>query len=113
MRTKIISALVLIALMIMAELANAQRVFFTSNKYEANVVAYITNYRTEADLVVCITKYQIEANTIGRWYIANSKYNADWVVFLTPNRLEADINIYWTTYPSLAGYQTNKRQIIR
>lgn len=111
MKQKLITIVILICLLILAEFAHGQTVCVVQSRSEANVVVYRTNYLSEADLLVYRTNYIIEAdNNIGRWFFVDSKHKAEWRVYYTKYKSEADINIMWTNYPTMAGYQPNRRQ---
>jgi len=110
MKTKIITIIVLIGLLLLAEYVQAQKVYVTKNKQEANMVIYLTRYLNEADLVVYKTNYIVEAESIGKWFFVDSKHKADWIIYYTKYITEADLNIMWTTYPTMAGYQPNRRE---
>lgn len=65
---------------------NAQKVFVTKYKSEADIVVYISTYKSEADLVVYETTYKSDAKGCsGIWYY--TKYKS-----------EADIKIWFTKY---------------
>ena len=73
--------------------AQAQKVFRTSYKSQADKVVYVTEYKSQADLIVYETKYQSQAKPYsGIWYWTDYKSQADW-------------EVYFTKYKSQAGFQ--------
>lgn len=110
MKTKLIIALILIGLLLLADFAKAQKVYVVKDENEANMTIHITRYLNEADLVVYRTDDPEQAESIGMWYFVDSKLKADWLIYYTTKE-EADLNIIWTRKPEMAGYQPDKRQV--
>jgi hypothetical protein len=84
--------------------ANAQKVYVTSYKSEANKIVYETKYKSEANMIVYETKYKSEAKPYsGIWFWTEYKSEADWIVYFTKYKSEANLKIYFTKYKSEAG----------
>jgi len=85
--------------------AEAQVVYITKYKSEADKVIYVSRYKSDANLVVYDTKYKSEAMPMsGIWYYTKYKSEADWVIYFTDYKSEADIVVYYTKYKSEAGW---------
>jgi hypothetical protein len=79
------------------------KIYFTSNSYDADLVAYVTSYSFDADLKVYLTDYSFDARSCGRWYPTKYSFEADLKVYLTNYSYDSDIKIYQTEYSFDAG----------
>lgn len=77
---------------------NAQRVYITNNRNEADYICYITNNKTEADWVVKKTTWDSTARIAGNWKFVTNRNSADFVVYFTRNRNQADRIIFFTKW---------------
>ena len=76
---------------------NAQKVYRTSYKSEADKIIFVTDYKSEADMIVYETKYKSEAKPYsGIWFWTTYKSEADWQVYFTKYKSEANLKIYFT-----------------
>ena len=83
---------------------NAQKVYKTSFKSEADKIIFVTDYKSEADMIVYETKYKSEAKPYsGIWFWTTYKSEADWQVYFTKYKSEANLKIFITKYKSEAG----------
>ena len=83
---------------------NAQKVYKTSYKSDADKIIFVTDYKSEADMIVYETKYKSEAKPYsGIWFWTTYKSEADWQVYFTKYKSEANLKIYITKYKSEAG----------
>ncbi len=89
----------------------AQKIYSTNYKSEADVKVYVTEYRSEADIIVYKTKYSSEAtDNKGIWYFTQYKSEAKKKIYFTEYRSEADIKVYFTDYKSEAGWKDKSKQ---
>jgi hypothetical protein len=96
--------LILATMLLTFGFANAQKVYKTSYKSEADKIIFVTEYKSEADMIVYETKYKSEAKSYsGLWFWTESKSEADWKVYFTKNKSEANLKIYFTKNKSEAG----------
>ena len=105
-RLLIISVLSLLG----AVAANAQAVYKTSSKSDANVKVYVTTTKSEADLVVyqCSSKSEASGNQ-GLWYFVSSASDAKKKVYITDTKSDADIVVYYTRTKSEACWQNRSK----
>ena len=75
----------------------AQQVYVTQHKQDADKIVYVTKYKQDADIVVYITKYKNEAKN-NLWYITPYKQDAEVVIYYTPHKQDADWIVYYTKY---------------
>lgn len=77
--------------------SNAQKVFSTDSKYDADVKVFVADSKYDADLIVykCSSKYDADGNK-GLWFFADSKYDADKKVFFVSSKYDADLIIYFS-----------------
>ena len=89
----------------------AQKIYSTNYKSEADVKVYVTEYRSEADIIVYKTKYSSEAtDNKGIWYFTQYKSEAKKKIYFTEYRSEADVKVYFTEYKSEAGWKDKSKQ---
>ena len=83
---------------------NAQKVYKTSFKSEADKIIYVTEFKSEADMIVFDTKFKSEAKPYsGIWFWTTFKSEADWKVYFTKFKSEATLKVYFTKFKSEAG----------
>ena len=69
---------------------NAQKVYRTSYKSDADKIIFVTDYKSEADMIAYETKYKSEAKPYsGIWFWTTFKSEADSKVYLTKFKSEA------------------------
>ena len=69
----------------------AQKIYVTTNYYEAQKIIFITNsiYNTDLKVYVTNNKYETKQNwNSGIWYFTSNKHEADFVVFFTTDRYD-------------------------
>ena len=72
--------------------ANAQKVYRTSYKSDADKIIFVSDYKSEADMIVYETKYKSEAKPYsGIWFWTTYKSEADWQVYFTKYKSEAKL----------------------
>ncbi len=99
------AAAMLLALALFSQLPGleAQVVFETKYRHEADAVLYKALYPSQADIRIFKAEYQNQADPEkGIWHMTRYPSRADWKVFWTPYRSEADCTVYFTTYKSQA-----------
>jgi len=64
-------------------IANAQKIFVTDNKYDAQLIVFISD-----------DKFSAKDNS-GLWYFTNDKYGADLRIFYINDKYDADIIVYY------------------
>lgn len=98
MKTVLTLSLVIIA--VYAPLSvDAQLVYETNFRGEADKKVFITQFKGEADLIIYLTGYKGEARTKkGFWYLTEFKGEADMKVYFTPFKGEADLKVYFTPF---------------
>ena len=83
---------------------NAQKVYKTSFKSEADKIIFVTEFKSEADMIVFDTKFKSEAKPYsGIWFWTTFKSEADWKVYFTKFKSEATLKVYFTKFKSEAG----------
>lgn len=102
--------IILVLSLLGAVAANAQAVYKTSSKSDANVKVYVTTTKSEADLVVyqCSSKSEASGNQ-GLWYFVSSASDAKKKVYITDTKSDADIVVYYTRTKSEAGWQNRSK----
>ena len=99
-----LKSLLIIVIVFISYTTQAQVVYKTSYKSEADKVIYVTEYKSEADMIVYETKYKSESKPYsGIWYWTNFKSEADWAVYFTKYKSEANLKVYFSKYKSEAG----------
>lgn len=77
----------------------SQKVFYTSNKNEANYKIYITQKEYEADWIILKTNWIKNARR-GVWFEVNYKDEADLIVYVVNEKYLADKVVFFTEYES-------------
>lgn len=80
----------------------AQTVFVTKYKSEADVVLHEVQYRSRADIIIYKTEYRVEADAERGWF-ETDRSDADWTVYWTPYASEADCKVYFAEYKNQAS----------
>jgi hypothetical protein len=90
---------------------NAQVVFSSNSKYDAQIKVFVSSSKYEADLVVykANSKYECGENN-GVWFFSNSKYEAKKTIFFVDSKYEADLIIYFTNSKYEAGWRNNSKK---
>jgi hypothetical protein len=82
---------------------DAQVVYETRYRHEADAVLYKVLYPAQADIRVFKSEYQNQADPEkGIWHMTRHPSRADWKVYWTSYRNEADCTVYFTMYASQA-----------
>jgi hypothetical protein len=78
---------------------NAQTIFKTEYKNQADITVKVVEHTYQADLLVykCQFKYEVKGNK-GLWYITDTKYASDKTVFFVPYKYQADLEIYYVEH---------------
>ena len=88
----------------------AQAIYVTEYKSEADVIVYKTKYRGDSDLVVYETKYISEATSSrARWFYVDSKFKSDKIIFFTEYRAQADVKVYYTHYKNQSKWRNSEK----
>ena len=88
----------------------AQAVYVTKYKSEADVIVYVTKYRGDADLVVYVAEYNYVANSSrARWFYVDSKFKSDKIIFFTEYRAQADVKVYYTHYKNQSKWRNSEK----
>lgn len=112
MKAKLSVLIFVLALFLLPDL-QAQKVYSTDYKSEADVKVYVSRYKSEADLYVYKTTYKSEVrNNDGFWYFTDYKSEADKKIYFTSYKSEADIVVYFTDYKSEAGWRKSSKKHI-
>ena len=91
-------------LLFLFESVNAQKVYQTSIKKEADKKVYVTDIKSEANMLVFETSTKTEAKPYsGLWFWTKIKSEANWKIYFTKIKSEADLKIYFTKIKSEAG----------
>jgi hypothetical protein len=77
----------------------SQKVFYTTNKNEANYKIYVSQKEYEADWIVLKTKW-IKYAKNGIWYEVKYKNEADLILYIVNEKYEADKVVCFTKYES-------------
>ena len=93
-------------LMLLAFSADAQVVYVTEWKSEADKIVYVSEYESEADVVVYRTEWRTDAQPkSGIWYFTEWRNDANLVIYFTEWRSEADLVIAYTEWKSDAMWR--------
>lgn len=72
-------------------LAQADVVYITSFKGEADMIVKFTDSFSQADLIVSITDSKLTAQTYqNRWYFTDSKLDADLIIYVTDSNINSE-----------------------
>lgn len=77
----------------------SQKVFYTTNKNEANFKIYISQKEYEADWIVLKTNW-IKNVKKGIWFEVKYKNEADLILYIVNEKYEADKVVWFTKYES-------------
>lgn len=98
-------ALAIISLLFLSVINNiqAQRVFVTDKRHEADYLVYKTPYFSEANLVICRALSIQDTVNKYHWFFVSDKFRSDIVIFYTKNMKEADYRVFFTNRKGLLG----------
>jgi len=100
----------LLAVLFGRAITQAQIVYSTNFKSEADVKVYVTSYKSMADLVVYKSRFKSEATgNQGFWYFTTYRSEAKKRIYFTDFRSEADLIVYFTDYRSEAGWRDRSK----
>ena len=97
---------IIILLCIFPLFAFSQKMFLTSNKFDADLKVYVTNLSEKCELKVYVTTNQYEVKnelSSGVWVYTKNKYDADYIIYFTDFEYEADLKIYFVNTKQKAG----------
>lgn len=101
---------VLLVVLFGCAFAQAQVIYSSNYRTEADVKVYVTHYKSEADLVVYKCRYKTEATgNRGLWYFTSYKSEAKKRIYFTDYKSEADLIVYFTNYRSEAGWRNRAK----
>src|SRR5690554_3470452 len=103
---KVKNILTILGLFFCGLLLNAQVVYSSEWKSEADVVVYVSEWKSDADLVVYKTEWKSEASkNSGIWFFTEWKSDAKKMIYFTEWKSDADVIIYFTDWKSEAGWK--------
>jgi len=76
---------------------NAQEIYITKYKNDADYIVYITNEKSISDWVIKKTLWRNQAKD-GVWYFTEWKNNAEVIIFITKEKSDADKIVYYTEW---------------
>lgn len=96
---------------LLVENLQAQVVFSTDSKYNADLSVYVVDSKYNADLLVhkVSSKYNADGNE-GLWYFTDSKYNSDKKIYFVDSKYNADLLIYFVDSKYNAGWEDKSKK---
>ncbi|MDE6330611.1 MAG: hypothetical protein K2L83_07890 [Muribaculaceae bacterium] len=93
--------------------AMAQKVYSTSDRYNADVKVYVVDREYQADLIVykCKHNYEVDGNK-GLWCFQDARYNADKTIYFTDHEYQADLKVYFTDRKYKAGWKNASKKYL-
>lgn len=90
---------------------NAQQIYVTDWKSDANVIVYVTDWKSDADLIVFKTDWKSDASkNEGIWYFTDWKSDAKKQIYFTDWKSDANVIIYFTDWKSDAGWKNSSKK---
>lgn len=85
--------------------SNAQQIFITQWKSDADAIVFESKWKSDADLIVYVSEWKSDADkkNEGIWYYTKWKSDGK-QIFITPWKSDADIIVYYTKWKSEAGW---------
>ena len=112
MNTKIIFGLTAVICFLFQNNVQAQVVYSSEWKSEANAKIYVSEWKSEADLIVYKTEWKSEASkNNGIWYFSEWKSESK-IIYFTDWKSDADIIIYFTEWKSEAGWKKQQKRYL-
>jgi hypothetical protein len=89
----------------------AQVVYQTEWKSDADIQVYVTEWKSDADLVVYKTTWKSDADkNEGIWYFTEWKSDAKKKLYFTTWKSDASLIVYYTEYKSDAGWKNKDKE---
>jgi len=89
----------------------AQSIFITEQRVEADVKVFVTKHRTDADLIVFKATYQFDAKgNEGRWYFVDYEFESDKIVHFVKYRSDSDVKIFYSPYKTDAKWRNSEKK---
>ena len=101
------------AALFVASSLDAQVVYKTSFKEDAQVKVYVTEYKMDADVVVYKTPFIHNADgNNGIWFFTPYQGEANKRILFVPSAVNADLIVYWTNVKEEAGWMNKKKKYL-
>lgn len=76
---------------------SAQKVYYTTNKTNADLVVFITKNKSDADIIVKKVQYNDEVK-LGFWKEVKQKMDADLIVYISDKNTTDIKKVYFTKF---------------
>ena len=106
-----ITKIIFLIIGLLCEQIDAQIVFSSDSKYNADLSVNVVNSKYNADLLVykVSSKYNADGNK-GLWYFTDSKYNSDKKIYFVDSKYNADLLIYFVDSKYNAGWENKSKK---
>lgn len=86
---------ILLGILLMFSFVNAEKIYVTDSKSQADLIIKVVDSYGAADLVIYVTESKSLSDTDGNWYFTSSRSEADLVVYYSESYSGAT-KVYFT-----------------